>query len=222
MTRSRHFKFGCTTSTSCSFDERKLSMNSGDSEVAPARSKYRNVTYVVQTSVLAEDNNYDFHRNVAIVIHGEIERRCTNVHITGINVQAKNFHLWPRKTAPGIRHSEEEQFQARLFVESRETILTQVKTMVDEALVKFGLYHYYDKDPHEVMAVNWIVVALQNMTAEEAKTLLLEVLDLDAKERGRRKGIYAILVRSILVDLQGQPNDWFQTLMENKHLAGPF
>jgi hypothetical protein len=197
-------------------------MNSGDSEVAPARSKYRNVTYVVQTSVLAEDNNYDFHPNVAIVIHGELERRCTNVHIMGINVQTKNFHLWPRKTAPAIRHSEEGQFQVRLFVESRETIVTQAKTMVDEVLVKFGLYHYYDKDPHEVMAVNWIVVALQNMTAEEAKTLLLEVLDLDAKERGRRKGIYAILVRSIMVDLQGQPNDWFQTLMENKRLAGPF
>ena len=77
-------------------------------ESPPARSKYRNVTYVVQTSVLADDNNYDFHRDVATVIHGEVERRCANVHITGINVQAKNFHLWPRKTAPPIRHSEDE------------------------------------------------------------------------------------------------------------------
>jgi hypothetical protein len=107
-------------STSCSFDERRLSMNRGNSEIAPARSKYRNVTYVVQTSVLADDNNYDFHRNVALVIHGEIERRCPDVHITGINVQAKNFHLWPRKTAPAIRHSEDQQVQAKLPVESRE------------------------------------------------------------------------------------------------------
>lgn len=198
-------------------------MNSGNSDIAPARSKYRNVAYVVQTSVLAEDNNYDFHRNVAIVIHGEIERRYPTVHITGINVQAKNFHLWPRKTAPAIRHADDdEQVQGKLPVESRETILTQIKTMVDEALVKFGLYHYYDKDPHEVMAVNWIVVALQHMKADEAQTLLLEVLDLDAKERGRRKGIYAILVRSILVDLQGQSADWFQILMENDRLAGHF
>jgi hypothetical protein len=195
-------------------------MNSGNSEIAPARSKYRNVTYVVQTSVLTEDNNYDFHRNVAIVMHGEMERRCPTVHITGINVQVKNFHLWSRKAAPALRHAEVEQVQAKLPVESRETLLTQIKTMVDEALVTFGLYHYYDKDPHEVMAVNWIVVALQNMTAEEAKTLLLDVLDLDVKERGRRKGIYRILVRSILADLQGQPADWFQTLKGNDRLAG--
>ena len=32
-------------------------MNRGNSEIAPARSTYRNVTYVVQTSVLAEDND---------------------------------------------------------------------------------------------------------------------------------------------------------------------
>lgn len=170
----------------------------------------------------AEDNHYDFHRNVAIVMHGEIERRCPNVHITGINVQARNFHLWPRKTAPAIKHAEDEHVQAKLPVEGRETLLIQIKTMVDEALVKFGLYHYYDKDPHEVMAVNWIVVALQHMTADEAKTLLLEVLDLDAKERGRRKGIYAILVRSILVDLQGQPADWFQAVMEDDRLVRHF
>ena len=197
-------------------------MNSGDSEVAPARSKYRNVTYVVQTSVLAEDNNYDFHRNVAIVIHGEIERRCTNVHITGINVQAKNFHLWPGKTAPAIRHSEGAQFQAHRPVGSRETMLTQIQTMVDGALVQFGLHHYCEKDPHEVMDVGKIVRALQNMTAEEAKTLLLEVLDLDTGELGKRKGIYAILVGSLLGDLQAQPDDWFQTLMENDRLAGRF
>ena len=197
-------------------------MNNGKSEMAPARSTYRNVTYVVQTSVLADDNNYDFHRNVALVIHGEIERRCANVHITGINVQAKNFHLWPRKTAPAIRHSEDEQFRAQLPAGSRETILTQIKTMVDQALVQFGVYHYCDKDPHEVMDVNRIVRALRNMTAEEAQTLLLEVLDLDTRERGKRKGIYAILVGSILGDLQAQPDDWFQPLMENDRLAGHF
>lgn len=197
-------------------------MNGGNSGVAPARSKYRNVTYVVQTSVLADDNNYDFHRNVAIVIHGEIERRCANVHITGINVQAKNFHLWPMKTAPAIRHSEDEQFRAQLPAGSRETILTQIKTMVDEALVQFGFYRYCEKDPHEVMDVDKIVLALKNMTAEEVKMLLLEVLDLDTRERGKRKGIYAILVGSILGDLQAQPDDWFQPLMENDRLAGHF
>ena len=197
-------------------------MNGGNSGVAPARSKYRNVTYVVQTSVLAEDNNYDFHRNVAIVIHGEVERRCANVHITGINVQTKNFHLWPRKTAPAIRHSEDEQFQAQPPVGSRETILTQIKTMVDEALAQFGLHHYCEKDPHDVMDVDTIVLALQNMTAEEAKTLLLDVIDLDSGERGKRKGIYAILVGSILGDLQAQPDAWFQSLMENDRLAGHF
>jgi hypothetical protein len=90
-------------------------MNSGKSEMAAARSTYRNVTYVVQTSVLAEDNNFDFHRNVALVIHSELERRCANVHVTGINVQAKNFHLWPRKTAPAIRRDEAAQFQTRLL-----------------------------------------------------------------------------------------------------------
>ena len=96
-------------------------MNRGNSEIAPARSTYRNVTYVVQTSVLAADNNYDFHRNVARVIHGEIERRFANVHITGINVQTKNFHLWPRKTGPAMRHSEGDEFQAQRPVESHET-----------------------------------------------------------------------------------------------------
>ena len=95
-------------------------MNSGNSGVAAARSKYRNVTYVVQTSVLADDNNYDFHRNVAIVIHGEVERRCANVHITAINVQAKNFHLWPRKTAPAIRHPEDHQFQVKIPLKSHK------------------------------------------------------------------------------------------------------
>lgn len=197
-------------------------MNDGNSGVAPARSKYRNVTYVVQTSVLADDNNYDFHRNVATVIYGEVERRCANVHITGINVQAKNFHLWPRKTAPAIRHSEDEQFQAQLPVGSRVTVLTQIQTMVDAALVQFGLHHYCEKDPHEVMDVDKIVRALQSMTAEEAKTVLLEVLDLDTREPGKRKGIYAILVGSILGDLRAQPDDWFQSLMENDHLAGHF
>jgi hypothetical protein len=195
-------------------------MNKGNSEIAPARSTYRNVTYVVQTSVLAEDNNYDFHRDVAIVIHGEIERRFANVHITGINVQAKNFHLWPKKTASGIRHSEGKQFPAQLPVESRGTILTQIKTMVDEAVLQFGLYHYWEKDPQDIMDVNKIVLALQDMTAEEAKTLLLEILDLDTRERGKRKGIYAILVGSILSDLRAQPDDWFQALMENDRLAG--
>lgn len=199
-------------------------MNSGNSEIAPARSTYRNVTYVVQTSVLAEDNNYDFHRNVAIVIHSELERRCTNVHVTGINVQAKNFHLWPRKTtAPPTRHADAAQFQAKLLPgDSRETIRTQIKTMVDEALVQFGVYQYCDRDPHEVMDVNRIVLALQSMTAEEAKTVLLEVLDLDSREQGKRKGIYAILVGSILGDLRAQPDAWFQSLMENDRLAGNF
>ena len=197
-------------------------MNSGNSEIAPARSKYRNVAYVVQTSVLAEDNNFDFHRNVAVVIHGEIERRCPGVHITQINVQAKNFHLWPRKAAPAVRRSEEEQFQATWSVEKRETMLTEIQMMVDEALVRFGLHQYYDNDPHDLMDVTKIVLALQDMRAEEAKTLLLEVLDLDTKERGRRKGTYAILVGSILVDLQAQSGDWFQTLMENERLAGTF
>jgi len=198
-------------------------MNSGNPEIAPARSMYRNVTYVVQTSVLAEDNNYDFHRNVAIVIHSEIERRCTNVHVTGINVQAKNFHLWPRKTAPAIRHAEPAPFQTKLLPgESREAMRTQIKTMVDEALVQFGVYHYCDKGPHEVMDVSRIVRALQNMTAEEAKALLLKVLDLDGREQGKRKGIYAILVGSILRDLQAQPDAWFQSLMENDRLAGHF
>ena len=197
-------------------------MNSGNSGVAAARSKYRNVAYVVQTSVLADDNNYDFHRNVATVIYGEVERRCANVHITGINVQAKNFHLWPRKTAPAIRHSEDHQFQVQLPVRSRETLLAQIETMVDEALVQFGLDHYCEKDPHEVMDVDKIVLALQNMTAEEAKTSLLEVLDLDTRELGKRKGIYAILVGSILGDLRAQPDDWFQSLIENDYLAGQF
>ena len=178
--------------------------------------------YVVQTSVLAEDNNYDFHRNVATVIHGEIARRCTNVHVTGINVQAKNFHLWPRKTAPVIRHSEDDQLLAPLPVESRETMLTQVKTMVDEALLHFGLHHYCQKDPHDVLDVNKIVLALQGMTAEEVKTLLLGILDLDTREWGKRKGIYAILVGSILGDLRAQPHDWFRALMENDRLAGNF
>jgi hypothetical protein len=172
--------------------------------------------------VLAEDNNYDFHRDVATVIHGEIERRCANVHITGINVQTKNFHLWPRKTAPAIRHSEDEQFQVQLPLGSQETMLTQIKTMVDESLVQFGLNHYCEKDPHEIMDVDKIVLALQNMTAEEAETLLLEVLDLDTSERGKRKGIYAILVGSILGDLRAQPDDWFQSLMKNDRLAGQF
>jgi hypothetical protein len=198
-------------------------MNSGHSEIAAVRATYRNVTYVVQTSVLAEDNNYDFHRNVALVIHSEIERRCTNVHVTGINVQAKNFHLWPRKTAPAIRHVEAPQFQTKLPPgERRESMRTQIKTMVDQALVQFGVYHYCDKDPHEVMDVNRIVRALQNMTAEEAKTLLLEVLDLDGGEQGKRKGIYPILVGSILGDLRAQPDTWFQSLMENDRLAGQF
>ncbi len=197
-------------------------MNRGISENAPARSTYRNVTYVVQTSVLAEDNHYDFHRDVATVIHGEIERRCANVHITGINVQRKNFHLWPRKTAPAIRHSDAAQFEAQLPVERCETMPTQIKTMVDEALVQFGLNHYCEKDPHEIMDVDKIVLALQNMTAEEAETLLLEVLDLDTSERGKRKGIHAILVGSILGDLRAQPDDWFQSLMKNDRLAGQF
>jgi hypothetical protein len=197
-------------------------MNGGNSGVAPARSKYRNVTYVVQTSVLAEDNNYDFHRNVALFIHSELERRCTNVHVTGINVQAKNFHLWPGKTAPAIGHSQDEQFRAHQPVGSRETMLTQIQRMVDGAVVQFGLHHYCEKDPHEVMDVDKIVRALQNMTAEEAKALLLEVLDLDTGELGKRKGIYAILVGSLLGDLQAQPDDWFQTLMENDRLAGRF
>jgi hypothetical protein len=197
-------------------------MNGGNSGVAPARSKYRKVTYVVQTSVLADDNNYDFHRNVATVIHGEVARRCANVHITGINVQAKNFHLWPGKTAPAIRHSQDERFQAHLPAGSREAVLTQIQTMVDGALVQFGLHHYCEKDPHEVMDVDKIVRALQNMTAEEAKTLLLDVLDLDTGELGKRKGIYAILVGSLLGDLQAQPDDWFQTLIENDRLAAHF
>jgi hypothetical protein len=194
-------------------------MNSGNSGIAPARSKYRNVAYVVQTSVLAEDNNFDFHRNVAIVIHGEIERRCPDVHITQINVQAKNFHLWPRKSAPAVRRSDEEQFQATWSVGNRESMLTEIQAMVDDALAQFGLHHYCVKDPHDLMDVTKIVLALQDMTAEEAKTLLLDVLDLDTKERGRGKGTYAILVGSILVDLQGQSVDWFQTLIENERLA---
>jgi hypothetical protein len=138
------------------------------------------------------------------------------------NVQTKNFHRWPRKTTPAIRHSDAAQFEAQLPVERCETMPTQIKTMVDEALVQFGLYHYCDKDPHEVMDVDKIVLALQNMTAEEAETLLLEVLDLDTSERGKRKGIYAILVGSILGDLRAQPNDWFQSLMKNDRLAGQF
>lgn len=199
----------------------KLSMNSGNSESARARSTYRNVTYVVHASVLAEDNNYDFHRNVALVIHGELERRCTNVHVTGINVQAKNFHLWPRKTAPAIRHAEPAQFQTKLLPgEGREAMRTQIKAMVDEALVQFGVDHYRDQDPHEVMDVTRIVRTLRSMTAEDAKTLLLDVLDLDGIEQGKRKGIYAILVASILGDLRAQPDDWFRALMENDRLAG--
>jgi hypothetical protein len=197
-------------------------MNSGNSETAPGRSTYRNVTYVVQTSVLAEDNNYDFHRNVALVIHSELERRCADVHVTEINVQAKNFHLWPRKTAPAIRHAEPAQFQTKMLPgESRETMRTQIRTMVDEALVQFGVHHYCDQDPHDVMDVNRIVRALRSMTAEDAKTLLSEVLDLDSREQGKRKGIYAILVASILGDLRAQPDDWFETLMENGRLAEP-
>jgi hypothetical protein len=179
------------------------------------------VTYVVHASVLAEDNNYDFHRNVALVIHAELERRCTNVHVTGINVQAKNFHLWPRKTAPAIRHAEPAQFQTTLLPgESREALRTEIKAMVDDALVQFGVHQFRDQDLHEVMGVHRIVRTLRNMTAEDARTLLLEVLDLDGREQGQRKGIHAIVVASILRDLRAQPDEWFQALVENARLAG--
>ena len=68
----------------------------------------------------------------------------------------------------------------------------------------------------------WVGQLGKNMTTEDAKTSLLEVLDLDTRALGKRKGIYAILVGSILGDLRAQPDDWFQSLMENDYLAGQF
>ena len=95
---------------------------------------------------------------------------------------------------------------------------TQIKTMVDEALVQFGVDHYRDQDPHEVMDVTRIVRTLRSMTAEDAKTMLLDVLDLETSGASGRN--LRILVASILGDLRAQPDDWFRALMENDRLAG--
>lgn len=86
-------------------------------------------------------------------------------------------------------------------------ILNQMRT----ALKEFGEYAFEDKGPDEVMAIQPIVDALKSMPAAEARTVLEEVHD-------GGDGGYA-LASYLVVSLDDQPEEWWDTLMQSEVLA---
>ena len=75
-------------------------------------NKFRQVTYVIQATIEADDNSHDFHRHVASVLRTVCATRLPSVHITAIDVHAKSFHLFPSRSSPAVRHATEEQVLA--------------------------------------------------------------------------------------------------------------
>lgn len=78
------------------------------------------------------------------------------------------------------------------------------------AIKKFGEYTFEDKGASEVMDIRELVAALSALSAVDARKVLEEVHDAD------RYG--AILAGELVCGLDGQPTDWWDTLMESQTL----
>jgi len=189
-----------------------------------SQNKYRQVVYVIQATVLADDNNYAFHRNVSAVIQRAFRDRLPTIHATMIDVQCKNFHLWPTLPTPALRHSEEERATARGAAPSTtkpvelHPLVLEARTKTAEAITQFGIHPFMDKGPTEVMDVDALLEKITVLPAEEAEAVLIGILDLH-HDPSISRHVWAVLVSTLLVHLQDQPDPWWNAVMQNDRLA---
>lgn len=88
-----------------------------------------------------------------------------------------------------------------------QEILIQMR----EAIAEFGRYSYEDKGPQEVMSLRPIEKALMAMPAEEARKILEEV-HADGSDGEQ-------LAASLVCNLDDQPEEWFDVLLESDTLS---
>jgi hypothetical protein len=87
-----------------------------------------------------------------------------------------------------------------------------IRAEVKKALKEFGRYQFGDKGAREVMFLEPILTHLKSLTAEDARALLEDV----AKSK---EPMCARLVQDLVSDLDRQPDEWFNTLMESDLLV---